>query len=163
MSSPSRPPDPSENASDAHLFLGALPSVATTVREMPGAAADAALARSALRASLVELARTGQRVAHDPQEVDRWENEGGPPAGPADREPDEQVAQGRERRALAAHAVSHDDVVGAVRTYTQILRRGGVPLAAAVRGHAATHPSGDAGDGVERDAARSCLEAYHGR
>ena len=170
MSSPSRPPDPSENASDAPPLLGALPRVATTFGEMPGATADAAVARAALRASLVELTRTRQRTAHDPQAVERWENEGGPPAGPADREPDGRVAQGRERRAWAAHEVSHDDVAGAVRAYTCILRRAGVPLAAAltavaatVRGHAATHPSDDARDGVERDAARSCLEAYYGR
>jgi hypothetical protein len=140
-----------------------------TSGETPDATAGAAVARATLRASLVALARTRQRTAHDPHEVDRWENEGGPPAAPADHEPDERVARGRERRAWAAHEVSHDDVADAVRAYTRALRRAGVPLAAVltavaatVRGHAATRPPEDAGGGVERDALRSCLEAYYG-
>jgi hypothetical protein len=137
---------------------------------MPGTTADTAAARAALRTSLVELARTRRRTAHDAHAGGGSENEGTPPAASLDREHDERAAQGRERRAWAAHEVSHDDVAGAVRAYTRTLRDAGVPLAAvladvaaAVREYAAAHPTDAALDGVERDAARSCLEAYYGR
>jgi hypothetical protein len=74
-----------------------------------------------------------------------------------------------ELRAWAAHEVRQGRVADAVRAYTRVLRGGGVPLAptmvavaSAVRGHAAVGLPVDARAAVERDAARSCLEAYFG-
>ena len=169
MSSVRRPPELSEAPPFPRPLVGALPTAAMIMGDDSGSAAAAARAHTALRTTLREFARTRQRAAHDPQEIDRWENEGGPPGSLSARGPDVRVVHGRVRRAWAAHEVSHDEVAGAVRAYTRVLRSAGVPLApslvavdAAVREHAAGSLPTDTYGAVQRDAARSCLQAYYG-
>ena len=83
--------------------------------------------------------------------------------------PDSRVVDSRARHAWAAPEVAHDEVAAAVRAYTRALRGEGVTLAAAllavgasVRRQAAPNVAVEACDAVQRDAARSCLEAYYG-
>ena len=169
MSSDARPPVPSRESPIVRPPVGAPRAAAMVMWGAPVDRADAALADAVLRTTLHEFVRTGQRPGHDLQETDRWENEGGSSSRPASRAPDERVIGGRERRARAAHEISHDAVAAAVRAYTRVLRRAGVPLAAtliavaaAVRAHTASRLSGEACGAVQRDAARACLEAYYG-
>jgi hypothetical protein len=169
MSFDARPPMPSGDSPIVRRPVGTIRTAVSFTYGRPAGGTAAALADTVLRTALREFASTAQRTGHDPQEIDRWENEGGSPGRPASRAPDARVVGGRERRAWAAHDVAHDAVAAAVRAYTRVLRGDGVTLAAAliavaasVRGHAASHPSREARDAAERDAARSCLEAYYG-
>lgn len=154
----------------AHLRGSPFPRPpAMLTRGIPADGAEAALAGAALRNALREFLHTGPRTGYDPQETDRWENEGGSPGRAASPAPDGRSVGEGGRRAWAAHEAAHDAVAAAVRAYTRVLRRDGASLAASliavdatVRGGTASHPRGEACDAVQRDAVRSCLEAYHG-
>jgi hypothetical protein len=136
-----------------------------TPRRGAGVAADP----SALRAALDGFVRTHPSVAGGSPEVARWENEGGPA--------DTRAAQEAGDRALAASELGRwltdpgalGDVDVALRAYTRDLRRSRVGLArtlAAVRAvfgeYLTPRLSHDGLAAVQRDVARSCLQAYFG-
>jgi hypothetical protein len=146
--------------------VGPLPAIALIA---PAGGSEAIAALAALRSALAYFVQTQQRPERDPPETGQWEGEGGAPGQSPPPEVDARVALGRERRAWAAHGISHDEVADAVRTYTRVLRHAGAPLApslvavdAAVREHAAGRLPAETYGAVQRDAARSCLEAYYG-
>jgi hypothetical protein len=168
MSSDARPSVSSRESPIVQPALGAPPTAGSITGTGLVDGPDAALA-AAVRTRLREFLQTGRRTGHDAQATDRWENEAGPPHDPTPGAPDPRVVGGRARRAWAAHEVAHDEVAAAVRAYTRAQRGEGVTLAAAliavaasVRRQAAPNLSGEACDAVQRDAVRSCLEAYYG-
>jgi hypothetical protein len=136
----------------------------------PCAAADAARALDTLVAALRLFPRAPRPLAgYDAREIERWEDEGGPPESSRTPEAVARPLQKRSRDASTAQEQARRDIVQAVRTYTQVLRHARVPLPAtliavalAVRGDATAHLSADACSAIRHDAARSCIEAYFG-
>jgi hypothetical protein len=99
----------------------------------------------------------------------RWETAGGPADAPAAEEAGDRELAASERGAWLADRTSFGDIDVALRVYTRDLRRSRVLLAptlAAVRavvGECLTARMSREGlAAVQRDIARSCLQAYFG-
>jgi hypothetical protein len=171
MSFAMRPIVPPETILRSTVVPRAFPSAATIMLADADGRASAAHADAALGLALAGFASTSARVTHDPGAVGRWEDEGGPVGPDAFPSPisEREVARRREQHARTAHERWVTPVADAVRAYTLVLRLGGVPLpatliavAAAVRLHVTPLLPAETCAALQRDAARSCLEAYFG-
>lgn len=149
------------------VFASPAPAVApaptSAAPAAPGSSHSAAeAAHAALRAALAEFGGTRLRTAHDSQELDRWDNDGGPVRAHAG---DGHIRR-RERRAWEAHEGAHDHVYQAVGAYARALCQYHVGLPAALVTVRAT--VGDVAGwlapavlaALQRDAAQCCTEAF---
>jgi hypothetical protein len=124
---------------------------------------------TAIRAALREFVRTRRRAAGDPPELARWENEGGPVETRAAEEAGDRALAATELRAWLVDPASLGNGAVALRAYTRDLRRARAGLAttladvrAIVGEYLTPHLSHDGLAAVQRDVARSCLQAYFG-